>query len=161
MRASHASILLALAFCLAASIERALAGDAPPIFAQQLVEETKASHSNVVTIGIHAKPPGTSDYFIIAHTNLTSVGHKSEGADLVTLATGQTDGPNPLPGGVFDVGVPLKDQAGRTVGFVAVHVHPDADSKDPKRAALRSVLKLRDEMAHKIPSEVALFKARR
>ncbi|MDB6092401.1 MAG: hypothetical protein JWN85_5185 [Gammaproteobacteria bacterium] len=153
------STVLAVAVCLAAPIGLASAEDAQPIFAQKLVDEAKAHHPDVVTIGIHAKPPGTSEYIIIAHTNRASVGHKSEGADLVTLKTGKTDGPNPLPGGVFDVGVTLKDHAGKKVGFVAVHFHPAADSKDPKADALHSVLKLRDELAQEIPSEAALFKA--
>jgi hypothetical protein len=79
MRVPHVSTILAVALYLAASIEFASADDAHPIFAQKLVDEAKASHPDVVTIGIHAKPPGTSQYVIIAHTNRASVGHKSEG----------------------------------------------------------------------------------
>ncbi len=159
MKRPFASQVIAIALCLAASIDvAAAAAAAGSSFAQKLVEEAKAGHPDIVTIGIHAKPPGTPDYVIIAHTNPASVGHKSEGADLVTLATGKVDGPNPLPGGVYDVGVPLKDKTGHKVGFLAVHIRPPADAKDTKAESLRSVLKLRDELSSRIPSEAALFK---
>jgi hypothetical protein len=142
---------------LAASINLAMADEVHAIFAQQLIDEVKAVRPDVVTIGIHAKPPGESNYVIIAHTNRKSVGHKSEGADLVTLETGKPDGPNELPGGIYDVGVPLKDKAGKNVGFLAVHIQPPTESRDAKADALRSVLQLRDELSTRIPSERALF----
>jgi hypothetical protein len=143
---------------LAASIGFALADEGRAIFAQQLIDEAKAVRPDVVTIGIHAKPPGESNYVIIAHTNRNSVGHRSEGADLVTLKTGKPDGPNALPGGIYDVGVVLKDRAGKRVGFLAVHIQPPTDSHDPKADALQSVLKLGDELSTHIPSEQALFR---
>jgi hypothetical protein len=155
IRLTLVSSVIATALLLAASI--ALANDAHTIFAQQLIDEAKAVRPDVVTIGIHAKPPGESSYVIIAHTNRKSVGHKSEGADLVTLKTGKPDGPNELPGGIYDVGVPLKDKAGKRVGFLAVHIQPPAESRDAKADALRSVLQLRDELSTHIPSERALF----
>jgi hypothetical protein len=135
-----------------------LAAEAPHrILAQKLVEDAKASHPEVVTAGIHAKRPGTQDYEIVAHTNPKSVGHKSEGADLVTLATGKPDGPNPLADGVFDVGVPLKDQSGASVGFLAVHIRPTSQSKDPKADALKSVYHISAELSAQISSLAALF----
>jgi hypothetical protein len=159
MKSLFVSPVLAVVMCLASSLQLAAADTAHRIFAQKLIEEAKAGRPDIVTIGIHAKRPGTADYVIIAHTNPGSVGHKSEGADLVTLATGKVDGPNPLPGGVYDVGVPLKDKAGHGVGFIAVHIRPPANSRDAKSDSLQSVLKLRDELASRIPSEAALFKA--
>jgi hypothetical protein len=135
----------------------ALAGGADMILAQKLVDDAKAAHSNVVTMGIHAKRPNSADYVIIAHTNHTSVGHKSEGADLVTLRTGEPDGPNALPGGVYDVGIPLHDRAGKMVGFLATHLRPDTTARDPKAEVLKTAFRLRDELAKHIPSAGALF----
>jgi hypothetical protein len=157
MKLRFASTVIGVALYLAATIDLATADPGHTIFAQKLVDEAKARRPDIVTAGIHAKPPGTPDYIIVAHTNPASVGHKSEGADLVTLATGKVDGPNPLPGGVYDVGVPLKDKAGHAVGFLAVHIRPPAHSKDPKADSLQSVLKLRDELSTRIASEAALF----
>jgi hypothetical protein len=157
MKLSFASSVIAVGLCLAAMIDVAAADAARTILAQKLVNDAKAGRPDIVTVGIHAKPPGTPDYIIIAHTNPASVGHKSEGADLVTLATGKVDGPNPLPGGVYDVGVPLKDKSGHGVGFLAVHIRPPADSKDAKADSLQAVLKLRDELSNRIASESALF----
>jgi hypothetical protein len=157
MKPRFASSLIAAALCLAAAIDLAASDAAHTIFAQKLVNEAKAGRPDIVTIGIHAKPPGAPDYIIVAHTNPASVGHKSEGADLVTLATGKVDGPNALPGGVYDVGVPLKDKSGHGVGFLAVHIRPPADSKDAQADALQTVLKLRDELSSHIASQAALF----
>lgn len=157
MKLRLTSPIIVMVLCLAGASHLVLADDAHPIFAQKLVDEAKSGRPDVVTIGIHAKPPGAPDYVIIAHTNAAAVGHKSEGADLVTLATGKVDGPNPLPGGVYDVGVPLKDKGGHKVGFLAVHIRPPADSKDSKADALQTVLKLRDELSSRIASHSALF----
>jgi hypothetical protein len=147
-------VLLAIgcAECVAAQ-------DAQTILAQQLVDEFKAGHSEVLSIGIHAKPPGKSAYVIIAHTNRASVGHRSEGADLITLKTGNPDGPNALADGVFDVGVRLKDSRGNNVGFVAVHVRPPAAAGDPKAQALQTALQMAKDLSARIPSQRALFKA--
>ena len=68
IRLTRVSPVIATALLLAASI--ALANDAHTIFAQQLIDEAKAVRPDVVTIGIHAKPPGESSYVIIAHTNM-------------------------------------------------------------------------------------------
>jgi hypothetical protein len=135
------------------------AAAADTIFAQKLIDDAKAARSDIVTIGIHAKAPGSSQYTIVAHTNRQSVGHESEGADLVTLKTGKPDGPNALADGVYDVGVPLKDRTGKQIGFLAVHIRPPAQSGDPKEVALRSAFQVRDELASRIASASGLFEA--
>jgi len=148
----------AFALCWPALILAASADETHTIFAQKLVDEAKATRPDLLTIGIHARPPNSSQYVIIAHTNRKAVGHKSEGADLVTLRTGEPDGPNALPGGAYDVGVPLHDRSGKAVGFLAMHIKPKVDSKDPKAESLQSAMRLRDELAKRIASEAALFK---
>jgi hypothetical protein len=155
------SLLLRVApfvLCWPALIVPASADETHRIFAQKLVDDAKATRPDLLTIGIHAKPPNSSEYVIIAHTNRKSVGHKSEGADLVTLRTGEPDGPNALPGGIYDVGVALHDRSGKAVGFLAMHIKPSANSNDPKAESLQSAMTLRDELAKQIASEAALFK---
>jgi hypothetical protein len=49
--------IAAFALCWSAVIVSASADETRPIFAQKLVDDAKATRPNLVTIGIHAKPP--------------------------------------------------------------------------------------------------------
>ncbi|MDB6170672.1 MAG: TonB-dependent siderophore receptor [Verrucomicrobia bacterium] len=129
----------------------------PKIAAQAIIEQMTADHPDLITAGIHAKPANSRDYVIIAHSLHVSIGHKSEGADLVTLETGKPDGPNALEGWIYDIGLPLRDRQGAIFAFVAFHVKPDPKGPAPKDEALRRAEKYRDELQARIPDSAALF----
>src|SRR5271168_4083059 len=110
-----------------------------PIYAQKLVDEFTAKYVDLISIGIHAKPPGASGYMIVAHTLGIKVGDASTPTDMDTMRTGQPDGPGALEGSIYDVALPLLDASGKTIGVMAQHVKPH--SGDPKAEALRLAYK--------------------
>jgi hypothetical protein len=126
-----------------------------PIFAQKLVDDFTAKYVNLISVGIHAKPPGASNYMIVAHTLAIKVGDPSTQTDMDTMRTGQPDGPSALEGSIYDVALPLLDASGKTIGVVAEHLKPHKG--DPKDEALRLALKYRDELAKLITSNEKLF----
>jgi hypothetical protein len=129
----------------------------PPnnIFAQTLVDEFTAKYVRVITIGLHAKLPNSSEYQIIAHSLKDRPGRKSTPADLEVIRTGRPDGPNGVGGGVFDVALPLYDRSGATIGAVVIHVKPGKG--DPKVETLKLASRVRDEISKQISSEAKLF----
>jgi hypothetical protein len=124
-------------------------------FAQKLADEFTAKYVRVISIGIHAKPPNSADYVIIAHTAPKSRGLKSEDEDLAVMRTGKPTVSDPT-GGVFEAIVPLHDASGKTIGALVAHVKPDGGSKE---GAVKLGLQVRDELAKQIPSEAKLFES--
>jgi hypothetical protein len=133
------------------------------ILAQRLVDELVAAHSgDLVSIGMHAKPPGSDDYVIVAHTKRTPVGKKSdEREDRAAIVEGKTGGPNLLADGVWDVTLPLSDSSGQPVGAVAIKVKPAPGTADPRGAALNLARRYRDALSGRIPSTDKLFERAR
>jgi hypothetical protein len=125
------------------------------IYAQKLVDDSTAKYVRLISLGIHAKAPGASDYTIVAHTSTKHIGAKSEEEDLTVMRTGKPDGPNDLGGGIWDVILPLHDASGKTIGVAVMHVKPDS-----KAEAVKLAENYRDEIAKQIPNESKLFEPR-
>jgi hypothetical protein len=138
----------------------AAAGD---IFAQRLIDELTARHAaTLVSIGLHARPAGSPDYVIVAHTNRKAIGKKSdEREDRAAIVEGRTGGPNLLAVGVYDVTLPLDDASGRRIGAVAIKVKPGPGARDAKAEALRLARQYRDALSARIDSSQKLFEAGR
>jgi hypothetical protein len=150
-------IVLVMGCCLGAVAAQSGAPAATNTYAQKLVDEFTAKHVRLISMGIHAKAPNSSEYLIVAHTIKKNIGKKSEEEDLVTMRTGKPDGPNDLGGGIYDVIMPLHDASGQTIGAAVVHVKPGPG--DPKAEAMKLALEYRDELAKQIPSNAKLFES--
>ncbi len=147
---------------LASGIATRLAADpAPPpnnILAQKLVDDFTAKYLRLITMGIHAKRPNSSEYVIVAHTKRANIGNKSESEDTDAMTSGKPFGPEPLEGGQYNVILALHDVAAKTIGALVLHVKPAVTpGSDGKAAALRLSTQIRDDLAGKIPSEDKLF----
>jgi len=157
-RTAMVVLAIVLAACAwSAAAKQSGAPSATHTYAQKLVDEFTAKHVRLITMGIHAKAPNSSEYVIVAHTIAKNIGKKSEEEDLATMRTGKPDGPNDLGGGIYDVILPLHDASGQTIGAAVVHVKPGPG--DPKVEAMKLAIEYRDELAKEIPSNAKLFES--
>ncbi len=135
--------------------DRYLKVNAP--YAQQLLVEAKAAHPELKKIGLHAVPPGETETCIIANPITSKIGKISSLRDLTVVSSGQPKVyPHAEEGGFFDLGLPMFDAEKRPIGLMVMEIpYKDAPTG---QAALGMGLKIRDEIAARIPDKQALFK---
>ena len=160
-------LFLTLAFSSSCSSAQTQATPAPARYlkvqapyAQQLLVEAQAAHPELKKIGLHVIPPGETESCIIANPIVSKIGKVSSARDLTVAASGEPKVyPHPEEGGFFDLGLPISDAAGHPLGLMVMelpyrYVHESAD-------ALTLGLKIRDEIAARIPTKQALFQPTR
>jgi hypothetical protein len=126
------------------------------IYAQTLVNEQMAKHSELLVLGMHAVKPGAKDSHMIA-ANLDRIGKADDEDDLAVAQERKTIlAPNVKEPTKFEVAVPLKDASGKVIGSLSTVFKYAAGDDEVKLHA--AALAIRDEMAKKIPSVAALFK---
>jgi len=128
------------------------------IYAQKLVDELMANHPELIVIGLHGTAPGATEERMIA-SNLDRIGKKDDDDDVGVSTEHKTIcAPNLKESFKFEVLMPLKDSSGAfldgAVGFVFRYKQGDDEVKMHALA-----VQIRDELAKKIPSMAALFKA--
>jgi DNA-binding beta-propeller fold protein YncE len=126
-------------------------------YAQSLVVATKNAHPELQKLGLHAIPPGQSDYAIIANAILSKIGKKSSAPDLVVRTSGKPRVERNDKGKFYDLCLPISDAAGNSIGITVMEIPygsaTDADDALAKGAAIR------DEMQKKIANHDQLFEA--
>ena len=138
--------------------DRYLKVNAP--YAQLLLLEAKAAHPELKKIGLHAVPPGETESCIIANPIASKIGKISSPRDLTVVTSGMPKVyPHPEEGGFFDLGLPMLDAEKRPIGLMVMEVpyKVAVDGDD----ALQIGLKIRDEIAARIPNKEALFQPER
>jgi hypothetical protein len=126
-------------------------------YAQNLVVATKNAHPELQKLGLHAIPPGQSDYAIIASAITSKIGKKSSSADLTVMQTGKATIQRDEAGKFFDLCLPIADSAGRPIGMTVMEI-PFAYAKDADDALAKAAA-VRDHMQAKIASHAQLFEA--
>ena len=125
--------------------------------AQSILVKVKAHLDDIVKLGLHAVPPGTSDNVIIANIAPEKIGKKSSRKDLEKLAQNK---PIAVPldkSKTFDLLIPISDNAGGDLdgGFIVMEVpYTKAANQDE---ALKIGVGIRDEVQHLIPGKAALY----
>jgi YVTN family beta-propeller protein len=127
------------------------------IYAQRLVNETLASHPELVVIGMHAVKPGAKDSTMIA-ANLDRIGKADDEDDLAVSRERKTIlAPNLKDPTKFEVAVPLRDASGKVIGSLSTVFKYGAGDDEVKMHA--TAVAIRDDLAKKTPNLAALFKA--
>lgn len=137
-----------------AAPDRYLKVNAP--YAQQLLVEAKTNHPELKKIGLHVVPPGETESCIIANPIPSKIGKVSSPRDLTVVTSGQPRVyPHNEEGGFFDLGLPMFDVQRRPIGLMVMEIpYKNAATSDD---ALSMGLKIRDEIAARIPNKQALF----
>ncbi len=118
-------------------------------YAQRLVDETLAKHTDLLIFALHVTLPNASDNVILA-SNIGRIGKKADEDDLKVIKTGEPILEVHISGKRFEVELQLHDRSGKTIGAVsAVFPYRAGDDKGEfkKRAE-----QLRTEVEKKIPS---------
>src|SRR5581483_12374156 len=91
----------------------------PKIFAQKLLNETLAKHTEVVIMAFHVTPPNQPQNVIIA-SNIGRIGKKADEDDMRVIQTGKPNLEVNKAGNHFEVELTLQDKAGKTIGAAGV-----------------------------------------
>ena len=127
------------------------------IYAQTLVNEVMAKHPELLVLGMHAVKPGTKGSHMIA-ANLDRIGKEDDEDDIAVAKERKTIlAPNIKEPTKFEVAVPLKDASGRVIGSLSTVFKYAAGDDEVKLHV--AALAIRDDLAKKIPTVAALFKA--
>ncbi len=127
------------------------------IVAQKLVDDLAAKHPDLVRIGLHLKPPNSSENIIAACNIAARIGRKSDPEDLAAMQTGK---PVVLKEeGNFDVTLPLHTAFGRVIGAIGLTFKPEGNEQE--LAAAERAKKIAAEVEKQITSEAKLFESAR
>src|SRR5438552_5994500 len=147
-------LCLALASVIASSLHAASTLAPERIYAQELVNQTVASHAGLLVVAMHVTPPGATENVIIA-SNIGRIGKRADAEDRKVIDTGETLAKVNRNGDRFEVELVLNDASRRPIGALAI-VFPykagDAPSKFEEMAAT-----IRDELAARIPEVASLM----
>lgn len=121
--------------------------------AQRLVDELSKKHPELVRVGLHVTPPGSSENIIVASNVAAKLGQKSDPEDLRAMETGRPvvlrEGEN------FDVTLPLHDATGKIIGAIGLTLKPAGGEEEGD--ATRRARAIASELEKRIPSRDSLF----
>ena len=121
-------------------------------YAQQLVDQTMATHPRLLILMLHIVPPGMSTNVVVG----SSIGRFGKAADSDDMRAINTGIPNlEVNGNRFEVETRLLDVSGKTLGAVGI-VLPYKPGDD-KAALKREGFAIRDELRAKIPTLAKLM----
>jgi hypothetical protein len=163
------TVLLASSLCSGVTpiVVQAQAADAPknpaksvmvcaPL-AQSILVKVKAGHDDIVKLGLHAVPPGSTDNVIIANVAPSKIGKKSSAADLEKLAQNKPIVVRLDKNQTFDLLIPITDASGGNLdgGFIVMEVPYSKAGNEEE--ALKIGVGIRDEVQRQIPSKSAMY----
>jgi hypothetical protein len=153
------TLVIALATVLAMSAQSPdAAGAKPNTYAQKLVDQALARHSEVIILVFHVSNINASDYPIIA-SNIGRYGKKADEDDLRAIHTGKTNLEVNPAGNHFEVEMPLRDTSKKVVGAMGVVFNYKAG--DDKEVLHKKAQLVRSEVEKKITSLAQLMGLRR
>lgn len=124
-------------------------------YAQKLLEKTFAAHPELNVMGLHATSPSGGDSAIIASNVKSKIGKKSDPDDIEVMKTGKPVVEEKAARSIFDIGLPLLDSSGATIGTVVMEIKFSYTKS--KSAALARAKQIRAELQKEIPSKEKLF----
>jgi hypothetical protein len=137
-------------------------GPRQKIHAQALVDRLQASHPELVSMTIHAAPPGMTDYTMIAGTFPDRIGNTSSPGDVITGKKGVTQVESkwgtPDFGQKVSILVPLKDSSGKYLPatiVIAFKQSPTSGLIDLD--FMQPGARIRDSIQNQIPNFDSLF----
>jgi hypothetical protein len=121
----------------------------PNTYAQKLVDQALARHSEVIILVFHVSNKDASDYPIIA-SNIGRYGKKADEDDLRVIHTGKTNLEVNPAGNHFEVEMPLNDASRKLVGCMGVVFN--YKKGDDKEALHKKAEQIRAEVQMQIAS---------
>jgi hypothetical protein len=125
----------------------------PAPYAQKLVDEALAKHTEVILIAIHAQPPSHKN--LIVASNFGRIGKIGDEDDLRCIRTGKSNLELNSTGKHFEDELILLDASGNTIGALGVVFNYKPG--DDKAALAKIADQIRDEMKAQLPNKSKLF----
>jgi hypothetical protein len=140
------------------------AGPGKRILAQALVDDIAAHHPELISITMHAIPPGGSEYTMISGTFPDRIGNESSPGDTITAKKGVTQVESKWGtenyGHKVSIVAPLKDSKGNYLPVAMVLAFKTSlDNGKKDTDFMEPGLKIRDALNSKISGAAALFEA--
>jgi len=154
----HSRIFCDLLFFFCAIALAAQGSNAPPkIFAQKLVAETLAAHSELTGVEIATTPPRKSECVTIASTEIKGIGERCDMDEFTAIKTNKPFVEKENEGGkeVYDVTVPIHDSTGKVIATAGLDFKPEPN-QTTDQITQRS-LQIAKELDSRLPSKEKLF----
>jgi hypothetical protein len=124
-------------------------------YAQQLVDQTMASHPELLVVALHVASPSGDDYPIIA-SSIGRIGKKADEDDMRVIASGKpATGAYGANKSRFGIELPMYDTAGKLIGALSVGYAFKAG--EDEQALLRQAQMVEAELRARIPSLARLY----
>lgn len=131
----------------------------PPgrILAQKFIDETLEERQDLVHISVHAKVPGLPGSVQVATDIPNRIGHPSGPADMSVWKKNIMVIETPQDEGVFEVQMPVLDQAGDILGMMIVAFNYYGFPGGDKWKYVKSALEIRDELKKELRTPADLL----
>ena len=133
------------------------------IFAQQLADDIKAKHPELISVTLQGTPPDAAEktYTMFAGSFPERIGNKSDPDDVEVIVKGVTildpRTKRSDPEKKFVILTPLKDKTGENIGLMVLAYKNHGKDARSDEAFYKASQQLRDETSRRIPSFKALF----
>ena len=141
----------------AASSAQTLQLPTPKIYAQKLVNETLAVHSEIMGLEISATHPKKNECTTIASDEELGIGEKCDQDEYDVMKSGKPFADKTTEHGqeFYDVNVPIHDANGKVVAIIGVDFKPDP--KQTADQASQQAQQIAKEIEAKVPSMEKLY----
>lgn len=119
-----------------------------------MVDETLATHQDLLALGLHAKPLNGTASVILA-SSFGRIGKLDDAGDLKIVDSGQPESVITKAGNRCNFGLPLHDNLGHTIGLLTL-AYSYADGDD-KAALLARAVSVRDEVSRRLLDRESLL----
>ena len=133
---------------------------APPakILGQELVDQIMATHPELLSLTLHAMPPGTKDHTMFAGSFPERIGNADDPDDVDAAERALTIlDPRLDRKGRFIVFIPMKDLSGKNIGTIVIAYKTDVAKFKEEIEYYQAAMKIRDGLRKKAPNLAALF----
>ena len=149
--------ILLVFLCAAASSAQTLQLPTAKIYAQKVVNETLATHPDIMGLEISAAYAKKDECTTIASDEQLGIGEKCDQDEYTVMKTNKPFADKTTEHGkeFFDVNVPIHDASGKVLAIVGVDFKPD-----PKQTAAQAserAEQIAKEIEAKVPSREKLF----
>lgn len=129
----------------------------PKIFAQKLVDETLAAHSELTGLELAATPPGKSRCVTIASNETKGIGEKCDKDEFTAMRTNKPFVEKEKENGkeVYDVTIPIHDASGKIIATAGIDFKPQPDQTDAQ--VTQRSMQIANEVESKLKTKKRLF----
>lgn len=135
----------------------AKARHAAAIFAQRLVEDTRAAHPEMTGLEISTTPPRHTKCVTIASTEIVGIGEACDNDEFTAMRSGKPFVDREREGGalVYDITLPLHDIRGNIIAVAGIGLRPAPGQT--QQAIVEHARRIARDLERKIGTKATLF----